>query len=217
MRSFLLISVCFLMAACSDNADTYTQENDTVSVEIEDLPPTLLDQSFTQLFWYFKEQDSSFDASLFDEGTAAVLREAYQADLDTAMLRQYKPYLLFNADSSYALDLVSYNFLPEKKKGKTVMEEQGPDFEAAIIDLKQNLRTRLLFFGSSGGAVLDAKWENNHSVMIAGAIDWQNADSLRPVAWRYNVLDKSLQQFHYPKMINADWSKYPRQLFELNR
>jgi hypothetical protein len=50
---------------------------------------------------------------------------------------------------------------------------------------------------------------------MAGAVDWNNGDSLRPAVWKYNAVEKTWQQYIYPQMISADWSKYGKRLYQL--
>ena len=206
-----------LLAGCSDAPDK-TGTSATIDSTQQELPAAAFafDSSFPSLSNYFVSQDSSFDPLRWQPGDITIKNEEGLA-LDSNEFRQYRSYFLWNADSSYALDLVSYNFLPVTKKGRTTMEEQGPDFETAIIDVNNRKRTRLLFFGSSGGSVLDARWLDNSNLVIAGAVDWESSDSLRPAAWKYNVLEKTWQPFYYERRISADWSKYPKKLFKLNR
>ena len=217
MRLLLIMSGFFFFVSCSDNADTAKEPltKDPVTAE-EQAPETSFTNSFPQLYDYFYSQDSSFRVDAFETGMISQKTDTGFL-MDKKEFNQYKPYLLFNADSSFALDLVSYNYIPSVRKGKKTMDEQGPDFETAIIDVKNMVRTRFLFFRSSGAAILDAAWQDSGNVLIAGAIDWQNADSLRPVLWKYHVHEKTLQQFNYPNMISADWSNYKKKVYELNR
>lgn len=209
-----IIGAALFLASCSNSADTdkkTTIDSTDFEVEVVMLP---FDQSFPELNQYYTTQDSSFDAGKFEPGEV-LIKENTGLALDTSEFRIYKPYYLYNADSSFALDLVSYNYLPVERKGKTLMADQGPDFEAAIIDLKNKERSRLLFFGPSGATILDAKWTDASTVIMAGAVDWNNGDSLRPSVWKYNAVEKTWQQYIYPQMIRADWSKYGKRLYQL--
>lgn len=213
---YILSLFYFIVVGCSNSTDSKPPADDsTVIEEAAALQPMNL--TFPELYQYYKSQDSSFIAEGFEEGETVVKSDSAALKMDSAELKTFSPYLLYNADSSYALDLVSYNFGPERQNGKIVMQEMGPDFEAAIIDMKKKERKRILFFGPSGGAILDAKWIDNSTAVIAGAIDWSGADSLRPVMWKFDTKDKTLQQFTYDKMIGADWSRYPKKIYELNK
>ena len=209
---FLLI---FLLS-CSNSADTETETADTaVAEELEQtVSMTVL---FPELFQYFNNQDSSFRGDGFESGEAIVKKDSLNYKVDTSQLKKFYAYLLFNADSSYALDLVSYNYDLVKRNGKMIMQELGPDFEASIVDIKNAERKRLLFFGPSGAGILDAKWEDATTLVMAGEMNGTPHDSLRPVMWKYNVKDKALQQFNYPNLIKARWSQYPKKVYELNK
>ena len=139
-----------LLAGCSDAPDK-TGTSATIDSTQQELPAAAFafDSSFPSLSNYFVSQDSSFDPLRWQPGDITIKNEEGLA-LDSNEFRQYRSYFLWNADSSYALDLVSYNFLPVTKKGRTTMEEQGPDFETAIIDVNNRKRTRLLFFWKFG-------------------------------------------------------------------
>lgn len=210
----LAVSGLFVIGCSNSTEPKPTEEDSTI---VEEAPATEpMNLLFPDLYQYFQSQDPSFTSEGFEEGETSVLPDSSDFKMDSAGLKIFLPYLLFNADSSYALDPVSYNFHPQKRKGKIKMQEMGPDFEAAIIDMKTKDRKRLLFFGPSGGAVLDAGWKNDSTVVMAGAIDWNSADSLRPVLWKYNVRERILQPFIYNKKIRANWSGYPKKIYELN-
>ncbi len=212
--TLIIFAVAVFFASCSNSADTNQSSGvDTTDFEVE-VAMLPFEQSFPELNQYYSSQDSSFDPEKFEPGEV-LIKENSGLALDTSEYRIYKPYYLYNADSSFALDLVSYNYLPVERKGKTLMADQGPDFEAAIIDLKNKERSRLLFFGPSGTAILDAKWIDASTVVMAGAVDWNDGDSLRPAAWKYNAIEKTWQQYNYPEMIRADWSKYGKRLYQL--
>jgi hypothetical protein len=212
---FLLI----LLAACNNNAKPSVEDIKEDSTEITSEPTPAIPQMeivFPDLNQYLGSQDPSFNPSSFQAGEP-VEKDSAMLAMDTALFRKYKPYLLFNADSTLALDLVSYNYYPQVKNGKTVMSEIGPDFEVSMLYLKPKKQQRLLFFGSSGGTVLDAKWQDATTVLIAGAIDWENGDSLRPVIWKFDATGNTWQEFRYPEMIKAAWHLYPKKDYELNR
>ena len=209
----------FLLAACNNNAEPAKSEtpSDSTGSSEEVVAGMQLNMHFPELQQYFQSQDSTFHSAGFHESELVEKDDSSDLPLDTALLRKYKPYLLFNDDSTLALDMVSYNFYPEVKNGKMKMQEIGPDFEVSMLYLKPKKQKRLLFFGSSGGSVLDAKWLDHSTVLIAGAIDWENGDSLRPVVWRFDAAEKTWQEFRYPEMIKAAWHNYPKKITELNR
>jgi len=213
---YILALTSFFVVACSNSTDPKPPADDTTVIE-EAAALQPINLTFPELYQYFKSQDSSFVAGGFEEGETVVKPDSAAFKMDSAELKTFSPYLLFNADSSYAIDLVSYNFYPQKRKGEIKMQEMGPDFEAALIDMKTKDRKRLLFFGASGANILDAKWIDYSAAVIAGAIEWNGADSLRPAMWKVNTKEKTLQQFTYNKMISADWSRYPKKIYELNK
>ena len=168
---------------------------------------SFLDGVFPGFYKYMQGQDATFDVNNFQP--CSVIEKPDSPDLpqDTSNLRPFYPYLLFNSNKSMALDLVTYNYEPRVKSGKTKLEEAGPDYEAAMINFQTGKRKRLLFFGTTG-TVLDARWQGDSVVFLAGTTEYNGRDSMLPVIWKYEVKSRALTQYHYPQKIHADWTGY---------
>ncbi|MFL5809505.1 MAG: hypothetical protein ACJ749_08280 [Flavisolibacter sp.] len=206
--STTLVVICF--ASCSNNSKTVHEETkpDSTTVTTDETIPDL-EETFPGLYNYLHLQDSSFSTTGFEGGEIGQKPDSSDRKQDTSGLHLYYPYLLFNSDSSMALDLVSYNYVAHLKHGKTELEEAGPDYEVALIDFKTGRRKQLLFFGTTG-TVLDAKWQDANTILMAGATQWKGGDSMLPVLWKYELSTRSWFVFQYERMISADWSGYKK-------
>jgi hypothetical protein len=207
-RSAVLVTlITVLFAACSNNSQSehVEKKTDSSGTATEETIPSLED-NFPTLYNFLHSQDSSFSMEGFQGGMSATRPDSSDSSQDTSRLDLFYPFLLFNSDSSKALDLVSYNYVAQVKNGKTELEEAGPDYEAALIDFRTGKRKQLLFFGTMG-TVLDAKWLDQNTILMAGATEWIG-DSMLPVIWKYEIPARSWSAFRYEKMIKADWSGY---------
>ena len=208
--SKLLISILFvlLLAGCSDSDDANTSTNNEDSAHIEDEALPQVDEVFPELNQYLINADSSFSIEGFEGGQTETKTDSTDQNISNQTISKYLPYLIFNADSTYALDLVINNYVPVEKNDEIVLVEGGPDFEVGLISLRNNKRKQLLFFGTMG-VVMDAKWTDNNTIMIAGANE-MNGDSIRPVIWTYDIPSKAWSVYTYDKMIAADASNFPK-------
>lgn len=174
--------------------------------EVVTVPP--VDQAFPDLYRYLSGADNNFSNAEFEGGETEMDMDTTTQKIDPKMLEPFRDYLIYNSDSSFAIDPVTYNYIPVKQRGKTVLAAGGPDFELGLINLENNTRKKLLFFGTMG-TVLEAKWQDAGTVMIAGAKEI-SADSIRPVIWRYEVPTGTWHMYTYREMIAADGYAYPK-------
>lgn len=210
MTRFFLLIIAVVLFSCSDRAEKPSvPEKDSTEVMSEAFQ---FNAEFPELYQYLSSQDSTFDPQGFDQGELTVQKNNWQDGFEPARLQEYLPYLIFNADSTYALDLVTYNYAPRKKGDSVVFEVQGPDFEVGLIDWKNRRRKRLLFFGPSGPMITDARWKDSTTALLAGIREWPANDSLRPLVLKYDVANESWEQFEYPSHIRAEWKSYAERL-----
>ena len=204
----ILPALFFLaLAGCNNSADSPETKEDTITAEEEMVLPQV-DEEFPELYTYISRQDSSFSVEGFEGGETEIKTDSSDQKVKDETLQTFLPYLVFNSDSSYAIDLVIYNYVPERRKGKLVLSEAGPDYEVALIDYRAKTRKPLLFFGTMG-TIMDAKWADNQTVLIAGANEVK-ADSIRPVIWKYEVPTKAWSVYTYRNMIPAVANNYPK-------
>lgn len=203
-----LIGSILFFASCNNSADTKTNNGDTSAVETEETTFSV-NEEFPRLFTYLQSQDSSFSVDKFEGGEMDTKDSLSRVKIDTAQLRPFRPYLIYNSDSSKAIDLVSYNYVLSNKKGKTVIQQGGPDTEVAVLDLKNNTRKRILFLGSAG-TVLQAKWEGDHTIAIAGAEEVEEG-KIKPSIWKYDWTTGKMELYQYPDAIHANIKDYTEQ------
>jgi len=198
----LLISVCF---ACTNqpqqnrrgSASTHQNGADTA----QDIVRTML----PELFEYFSQHDSSFASSAFDAGAKTPLPDQAAEPVDKEFTK-YHSLLMFNSDSSKAIDLYSYNFIFQKKDNRDVLTEAGPDMEIALYDVNDRTRRRLLFTGPSV-PLLDAKWISDKDILIGGAEEI-NEDQIKPLLWQISLTDGSQQLLVYRDTLKGNVRQY---------
>jgi len=169
MRLFIFISALssfLFFSACNNNSgrndDDERDREDTAVAE----PSTLsIANEFPELFNFISSQDSSVKNSVL-EAQPFDQNDSVRTKIDEEQTRGFKPYFIYNSDSSLAIDIVSYNFVVTAKRGKTVFETAGPDTEASLLDIRKGIKKRLFFFGPSV-MILDAKWKDADKLLIA--------------------------------------------------
>jgi hypothetical protein len=200
---FLLL----VFLSCNNEKTTGDNINGEMETEIvyekEQVPS--FQQNFPGLSQYLQSQDPSFSENRFTTGEVVSRDTMPYHPIAEGSMEPYRSFLVYNADSSFAIDIVSYNFIETKKGGRKRLEFAGPDTEVGLIDVKNNMRRRILFLGSAG-LVLDAKWEGN-KILIAGAED-AGQEQIRPLMWRFNVQDSALEMFSFPGTIKANVQEY---------
>lgn len=159
-----------LLAACNGGNDhpAPAAAADTLVAPAHDAVP-VPEQSvqLTQLFSVIKGLDAGFDPKNFpayaEEGTLP----ADTVRFDRADFRRWQPWLVYNADSSRAIDLVSYNYsMDTLANGRVQLEGNDPDFEIAVLDYRGGTRLPLVFAGP-GALDLDAVWQDQQTVVLA--------------------------------------------------
>lgn len=208
-----LISV--LLAACNntDNVVKTGKEQDTLEEAVVDSELAAVKQSFPQLFQYLKKQDSTFSEDSFLLAGENKVESIPPAPIDSARLKPFQKYFIYNSDSSLALDLYSYNYIAITSNGQSRMEEAGPDAEAAVIDFKKGIRRRI-FFGGPSQMLWDAKWTKPDELLLIGA-ESHGDSAVIPTIWQVNLKDTAMQVFAYQGEIKADMSGYTAQKLDM--
>ena len=166
-------------------------------------------QSFPQLFQYLRQQDSTFSEDSFSIAGENKVEAVAAMPVDSARLKPFQKYFIYNSDSSLALDLYSYNYIDTSRNGQNRLEEAGPDSEAAVIDLKNKTRRRV-FFGGPSTTLWDAKWISPQELLLIGAESHEEGKVI-PTIWQVNLKDTAMQVFAYQGEIQADMSGYTAQ------
>jgi hypothetical protein len=168
-RNGLFLIIAFL-AACNDSNNavtTITNVQDTLQEAVTDAEVAVVKQSFPELFAYLKKQDPTFSEDSFLLSGESRVEPVAPAPVDTQQLKPFQKYLIYNGDSSLALDLYSYNYIVTQRNGTNRLEEAGPDTEVAVIDFKANLRRRV-FFGGPSHTLWDAQWRGPQDLLLPG-------------------------------------------------
>jgi hypothetical protein len=204
LASFGLLMLC----SCSNDAGK-PEEEPKASIELSIEQPKELNElqnAFPQFFNYLAQQDTSFSVSKFENSPGTPLDSIQAFPLDKKRLQAFADYLIYNSDSSLAIDLYSYNYVPVQHDGKTVLEQGEPDTEVALIDTKANTRRRVFFTGP-GTSVHQAKWEQEKSIFMAG-VEEIGPDSVKPVLWKINLQDKTMEIYNYRDTLHAKVSNF---------
>ena len=199
--------------SCNNKSKETVVEEPVETVEEEDIEPSLdLSNNFQELNAFLMEWDSSFSPGKFSQEEEILLDSISWHAMDQETMEEFSPYFVMNADSSLALDLVSYNFIITNKNGVQRVEFAGPDTEIGLIDLKRNKRKRILFLGSSG-LVLDGKWDEKGNIILAGAQE-AGQGNLQPLIWRIFPAENKIETYSYPGTIKANVSEYYKQKYK---
>ena len=212
-KVWILISSLVLLMACNNDnnagKEITTTEADTLQ-QTEAAPEvTYLQQSFPDLFAYMQAQDPAFAAQHFEQGSEVKMDALPAVALEPEQLKLFEPFLIYNSDSTKAIDLYSYNYIITRRNGEVKMEEAGPDTEVALIDVAGNTRKRIFFSGPSV-MVFEARWNNDNEIVMAGAEQVDN-QKIKPLVWQYNLADSLMQTFTYDEAIAANMKGFKDQ------
>ncbi|MEP7257154.1 MAG: hypothetical protein ABI687_02175 [Flavitalea sp.] len=106
---------------------------------------------------------------------------------DKTYFDNYGQFLKYSPDSSFALDLDSYNTsITRTKDGKLIGREEGPDTEINLIDLKNKEKKRLVFLGPSG-TIEEGGWIDEDNLVLIGFQDAPDETSQVPLIWKYHL------------------------------
>ena len=210
-KALYCLVVAGTLTACNNNAGPAAKENggqDTLQEAVVDAGVNVVQHSFPQLFQYLKKQDSTFSQDSFLLSGENKVEQVPPADIDDAHLQPFKKYLIYNSDSSLAIDLYSYNYIANTRNGESHLEEAGPDSEAAVIDFQNHSRRRI-FFGGPSYTLWDAKWTGPNELLLIGA-EAHNDNSI-PTIWQVNLKDSSIQVYSYQGEVKADMTGYQKE------
>lgn len=213
-KNLLVLAAMIFLFACNDSDDVKTAADNSAgpdtAVEETDGESTI-EQSFSSLFTYLKSQDSSFMPDRFTESEGARLSGMKALPIEDNTTA-FAVYFIYNSDSSLAIDLYSNNYILSKTEGRETLQRGGPDTQVDLIDLKHKTERRLLFTGPSV-YILDAKWASDSAIMIAGAEEI-NGGRVKPVLWKINLPDSTMQLYSYPDTLNAKAHLFTEEKFE---
>jgi hypothetical protein len=212
MKKFILLFAwTTILFACNNDANQEgNNTDDSNAVEeaegIETSPNAFLQNSFPTLFSFYKNSDSSFNINHFEEAQTTAIDNFDVYKIDTIQMREFLPYLVYNSDSTLAIDLYSYNYVLTKRDGKINADAGGPDTEVALIDVKNNSKKRIFYSGPAIN-LLEAKWIDDVTVMLAG-IEVGEENRNKPIVLKSNIKTNNIKWYVYSKSIETDVSNY---------
>lgn len=195
--------------ACNDTADTSAKtapEPDSIAQDSEVDEMAAVQQAFPDLYRYLHTQDAAFTEDSFLLSGELVLDKEQVVPVDEASLKPFQPLLIYNSDSSYAVDLYSHNYIIVPRNGTERLEEGSPDAEAALIDTKAHTRKRI-FYGGPSYLLWDAKWTSPTSFLLAGG-ETRSDGRIVPTIWQVRLQDTKADVYAYQGDIKADMSDY---------
>jgi hypothetical protein len=205
IKKFIPFLLAMAIVACNSSSN----KEDKETIEEQEVPyvdpvKQEISSAFPATYQFFSTQDSSFDASKFQQMSSKVVSSP---DLKLSdRIKSYSPLFVYNADSSFAIDLYSYNIIFRKRNGKITVNHAGPDTEVALIDLKNKTRKRI-YFGGSSSAIIDAKWINNEEFfLLTGEIIDQS--KFQPRVLQYTLTDNSEKEFVYSDTLHLNIGEY---------
>lgn len=209
-KHILPIGLLFFLA-CTNNADKQATPADSATnvVITDEIPEEDELEPATQVF---SSLDSNFNTESFYESGADSVRFTQLSKIDSGSLREFVPYLIFNADSSLAIDPYSYNYIIQQRNGKQKVSEAGPDVEIALIDVKQNTRRRLWYSGPAA-AILDAKWKNKTELLLSG-VEQIDTAGYQPFVLEINVANNQIERWQSDEMITGQVNDVLKQKLE---
>ncbi len=207
IKKLFLYSTVALFISCSNNADTTAEPFDSTLLEMpsEEVSTTPeFQNSFSALYAYLKTQDPAFTPEQYELTGKNVLDTSISNPLNKQQVDAFYPCLIFNTDSSLAIDLYSYNFTVKSATGK--LEESGPDTEVGLIDFTANTRKRIYFSGPAA-AIVDADWLNNSQVVLAGA-EMIEMEKMKPFNLTIDINSRQVEVYNYRDTLKANFIRY---------
>ena len=202
--TILLAAICFLTASsCGNDATTKSEGVDTIATAAPALSAEeqMIQDAFPNLYMQLKTQDPAFNPAFFQESEGGYGTPPPPRFFPPEELEPFRPYLVYSNDSTKAIDIVSYNYIIDKSAGRPVLEPAGPDTEVGIINLRNNMRTRI-FYSGPGTIIREGKWLDSATVLLGGAEN-VSSTAIRPFLLRVDLKDKSLQRFTYTDSVKA--------------
>lgn len=206
VKKLLLFSTVAFYISCSNNADTTAEPFDTTLLELpsEEVAATpAFQSSFASVYAYLKTQDSSFASTKFELSGNNNLDTSIKNPIKVDQLKAFYPCFIFNTDSSMAIDLYSYNYTITPA-GK--LEESGPDTEVGLVDFKNNTRRRI-FFSGPAAIIVDAAWEKDGKIILAGA-EMVELEKMKPFHLSMDINANQVETFNYRDTLSGNFINF---------
>jgi hypothetical protein len=206
MEKWIIVFITGFFIGCADNDATQnTSKNTTGSLITEE---TGVDNwkhnSFKELYDFYSVYDSSFSTDSFVIVQQSVFENYPAESNDLNKLQPFHKLISYNIDSTYGVDLFSYNYVTDKIGEKMYVQAGEPDMEASLIDVKKKEKTRLLYLGPSY-ILFEAQWLNKNEMAIAGA-EIISENKLKPLLWKITLPQKASEMYSYPGIVESNVS-----------
>lgn len=193
--------------SCGNDNTTDDKIIEPSSLIVEDAP--FEEDLFPEITAFYRQHDPGLDSAGYYFAEEQTADFSSPVPLSRKELQAFLPLLVYNEDSSKAIDMYSGSYVAITKKGKSSFESGEPDTEVAVIDFHKNERKRIFFTGPSY-TVLDVRWLNDSVVAVAGA-EQVDADQVLP---QFNkiYLNREFQVvFQFTDTVLANPAKYMEQ------
>ena len=191
MRKTILYPVLLLTLAACQNSSTEKQVVEDSSVHGEIILNEL--DTLKAISRSFAEIDSTFDMASFEQAGSAPVPATDVTPIVQEQLQPFMPYLIYNADSTRAIDPYSYNYVIRERNGQKQVADAGPDSEIALVDFKTKTRRRLWFSGPSA-RIVDVQWKNGNVLWIAG-VEEITTDTYVPFIQQINTVTNTVLSY----------------------
>ena len=217
MRKTTWISSLLLLflAACNNRSGSETETAPAPATQQGEFGANDISASFQKglplwLEW-IKSHHASFTVDSLVNTESGTQQPLPAYPIDTARLRPVRSLLIYNGDSTQAIDLFSNNYVFSSRDGKTVAEEAGPDTEVQWIDFKNGKMQRLWYSGP-GATVQDAAWINGDTVAIAGMQETEKGER-HPAIWVLSLPNHTIDTYVYRQPVTASAADYQNRRF----
>jgi uncharacterized protein (DUF1330 family) len=210
-RILIVFTLSLLLLACNNETDVnFKREDDSSRQTLEDAGINSSDNFqlvFPELASFFNQSDTSFKHAQFNNsGTLDSMSLGKENAIVKEQIKPYANLLIYNSDSTQAIDLYSYNYIETKKGNNTKWERGEADTEVALIDFRKNTRKRLYFSGPSY-AVIDARWMGEDSIAFATA-EIIGEGIVKPSFIKFYLKEKQQEVIEYNGTLMAEINNY---------
>jgi hypothetical protein len=203
---YTCLATLLIAVSCKDNAQKEQQapetpQEDSVIEALDTLLSAETVQSFSTTGFsdYAKKKATGFNWNKFRMTSSwqedSMLESPFTPE--KGFYTNYGPFLKYAPDSSHFIDLDSYNIdIKKDAKGRFTGNEIGPDYEVSLVDVKDGIKTRLVFLGP-GGSIEDAVWLDNQTLALMGVQENEKGGKT-PTLWRFHLPTKTFYLYEIP-------------------
>ena len=188
-------STCSSSKSFSDSEKTLTE--DTNRVMMDAVLSEKLQQNCSVWFNSWERGLKTDSFALVSSYTSPLSTDWEEFDISGKDFSDYRDKIYYSPNSSYALDLYSYNLILNKK-GAEIHAELDVDIQIYVIDIAHHQRYPILFLGPSS-SIDDGCWLSDSTVVLVG---WEMCldcpeDAYRPVVRKVNVFTGETVEYQY--------------------